>query len=92
MLTLVSNISSKGIARIRNSDIFCLFCLGHVPDMWDLTSLGGGSNFRLLRWKHRLLATGPPGKSRISDFLKKKRLGSCMNAVSVNYQAYLAII
>ena len=73
MLTLVSNITSKGIARIRTSDIFCLFCLGHVPDMWDLTSLDGGSNFRLLQWKHRLLTTGPPGKSRISDFLKKKR-------------------
>ena len=72
-MTLVSNVSSKSTARIRTSDFFCLFCLGHVHDMWDLTSLDGGSNFRLLRWKHRLLTTGSPRKSRISDFFKKKK-------------------
>ena len=45
--------------------IFDLHC-----SMWDLylqyvgaSSLGQGSNPDSLHWKHRVLATGPPGKS-----------------------------
>ena len=46
--------------------VFWLVCL--PPGKWDLSAPIRDGTATLLQWKHRVLTTGPPGKSQFSHF------------------------
>ena len=56
--------------------------------MWDLSSLTRESNTQLMCWKHRVLTTGPPGKSLRDNSLN----GTCSGLVGHRWNRASAII
>ena len=69
----LSTTAPPGKPRFLFLDL--LFHFGGTPlhSLWDRTrppGSGQGSNLCPLQWKHRVLTTGPPGKSPVWCFLK----------------------
>ena len=58
------------IAKMTPHTQFCLFFFFFLPcNLWDLGSLTKGSNLCPLKGRHRVLTTGPPGKSLSRAFV-----------------------